>query len=422
MALITYSNVARVRFDFSQSYDGPTIENAIITQTYMNGGTATASALSLADTLLSSSDSGYDGGKAVVIVVTDGVSQETGTVLTMAINNLQAAAEVFVVGVGSQVSVPELNQIASAPSSSHVFLLDFVQLNSSVDVLSQIAVSSACPPVSSTSTTTASTPTTTTSTFSSTSTIASICNNFEPIDFIFVLDSSASLGLDNWDLTLQFAVDFVNAIPVSATTSRIALVTFASTALIRFDFSKSYDKSAIETAIYSQPYQNTGTATASALNLAEMLLSSEDSGYRGGKAVVILVTDGQSQESGIALADSIAGVKALAEVFVVGLGQNISVPEVESIASDPVATHKFLLDYSQFNDSMNAIITDIAVTSGCQSNTTTTVTATTTTQVTSTTTTLPYPICVQNGSQFVIQGTNVLCACSGNCQKVRYVD
>ncbi len=77
--------------------------------------------------------------------------------------------------------------------------------------------------------------------------------------------------------------------------TRVALVSFASVARIRFDFSASYDKSQIQANILAVVYQGTGTATASALDLADSLLTSGDTGYRGGKAVVIVVTDGQSQ-------------------------------------------------------------------------------------------------------------------------------
>ena len=58
---------------------------------------------------------------------------------------------------------------------------------------------------------------------SSTTMTTPLCTDFEPIDFIFVLDSSSSLGLDNWDLVLRFAADFVAEIPsIGQNQSRLA--------------------------------------------------------------------------------------------------------------------------------------------------------------------------------------------------------
>jgi hypothetical protein len=67
------------------------------------------------------------------------------------------------------------------------------------------------------------------------------------------------------------------------------MVSFSSTAFVRFNFTASYDKATIEAALLAAAYQATGTATGAALNLARTQLLTAAAGYRFGKTVVILV-------------------------------------------------------------------------------------------------------------------------------------
>ena len=67
------------------------------------------------------------------------------------------------------------------------------------------------------------------------------------------------------------------------------MVSFSSSAFIRFNFTASYDKATIEAALLAAAYQATGTATGAALNLARTQLLTAAAGYRFGKTVVILV-------------------------------------------------------------------------------------------------------------------------------------
>ena len=221
-----------MRFDFSQSFDRATIQSLILAQQYLGTGTATASALNVAEMLLSSPDTGYRGGKAVTILVTDGQSQETGQPLTQSIEGLHAVSEVFAIGLGHEVNIAEIEQIASTPTSTHIYRLDFHQLNTSFNVLESLAETAGCPrnsttastTITTTSTTTTTTTTTstttTTATSTTTSTPAPLCSNFTAIDFVLVLDSSGSIGLDNWDAILHFASSFVELVPVGTTSSQ----------------------------------------------------------------------------------------------------------------------------------------------------------------------------------------------------------
>jgi hypothetical protein len=42
----------------------------------------------------------------------------------------------------------------------------------------------------------------------------------EPVDLIFVLDSSGSLGADNWQIVKQFAADIVSLLTIGTSETR----------------------------------------------------------------------------------------------------------------------------------------------------------------------------------------------------------
>ena len=92
----------------------------------------------------------------------------------------------------------------------------------------------------------------------------------------------------------------------------IAMVSFSSSAFIRFNFGASYDKSVVESMLLAAAYQATGTATGAALNLTRTQLFTDASHRAGVKTVVILVTDGYTQETSSVLMSSANAMKAVA--------------------------------------------------------------------------------------------------------------
>ena len=86
---------------------------------------------------------------------------------------------------------------------------------------------------------------------------------------------------------------------------------------------QQYTSSAsLQSAIMSAAYQNAGTVTGAALDFVRTSVLVPVAGYRGGHAAVLVVTDGNSQDSVQSAADML---KAVAAVHAVGVGQEISV-------------------------------------------------------------------------------------------------
>lgn len=137
IAVGLYSTKAYLIFGFNR-YNGVTsILNAIRRIRFPRGGTRIGRALSLARRRIFPGRA-KKGRKRVLIVVTDGISQDRVARPAKALK-VYNKVEVFVLGIGNRVRIGELRQIAS--SNKHVVLSDFRRLQS---VLSSMKAKVCC--------------------------------------------------------------------------------------------------------------------------------------------------------------------------------------------------------------------------------------------------------------------------------------
>ena len=128
-------------------------------------------------------------------------------------------------------------------------------------------------------------------------------------------------------------------------------MTYSTGATIRFDLDDHQTLHSLQSAIASVRYTGGYTATALALFLARIVLDpTRDYGARplsnGIPRIAVLLTDGRSNlYSIIEFATNLRRSGVL--VYTVGI-ENIYLPELRFIASDPDPLHVFLLD--SFND------------------------------------------------------------------------
>ena len=183
--------------------------------------------------------------------------------------------------------------------------------------------------------------------------------NLEPTDWVFVLDSSVSVGLENWSVCKKFVADCAASLGISEDGaqyvfiqralsslftlfragfvtpfhihySSVAVVSFSSSPFVRVPLLGSFNATTFETALLAIPYQGRGTATARALDLVSTVVLATSNGARG-KATVVLVTDGPTQESFETLQASALQLRQIAQVYAVGVGGDISPTELVEI-------------------------------------------------------------------------------------------
>ena len=144
IAVVTYSSRTRERFNLVRYYTKSDLKNAVSRINYNGGGTYTAEALEYVRKNIFTSSGGMrqdPGIPKVLVLITDGYSY--GDSVSGPANTLQKqGVNIFSIGVGRNVRVSELNEIASNPDKDYVFRLDnFNDLSSWVDRLSSVSCS-----------------------------------------------------------------------------------------------------------------------------------------------------------------------------------------------------------------------------------------------------------------------------------------
>jgi hypothetical protein len=218
--MVSFSSSAFVRLYLDTTFDSAAAQQMVLQAPYQGRGTVTGNALNIVYEQVLAVDHGYRQAHVAVVVVTDGQTQESADILQHAAEQLQDAADVYVIGVGSDVNVTELGIIASRPATEHVVVVESIDMLGDVDMTRKTAENAACIKQTTTSTTTTPPPTTTTTATTmfepTTSTLArgSLACQLVLSDIVFVLDSSGSLGLDSWHALLNFTAAVIDMLPI----------------------------------------------------------------------------------------------------------------------------------------------------------------------------------------------------------------
>ncbi|XP_054634059.1 collagen alpha-1(XXVIII) chain-like isoform X1 [Dunckerocampus dactyliophorus] len=171
-----------------------------------------------------------------------------------------------------------------------------------------------------------------------------------PMELVFVIDSSESVGPENFEIIKDFVNALVDRVTVGRNATRIGLVLYSLEVKLVFNLARYVTKQDIKQAIRNIPYMGEGTYTGTAIRKAtqEAFYSSR----LGVSKVAIVITDGQADKREPVKVD-IAVREAHAaniEMFALGI-VNTSDPtqaeflrELNLIASDPDTEHMFLID------------------------------------------------------------------------------
>ena len=191
------------------------------------------------------------------------------------------------------------------------------------------------------------------------------------IDLIFVLDSSGSVRASNFQNVRDFVANLVGQLEIGPDSTRVGLIIFASSAAVQFSLNTHQDNSSLLQAIAAVPFTGGGTNTADALNTVISEFSTVNGArplQEGIPRVTIVVTDGQSNNPAatIVAANNVHASNIIA--FAVGVGSNIPIAELNTIASDPDSQFVRLL--STFNADELRDLQELLSSEACQSKST----------------------------------------------------
>ena len=155
---------------------------------------------------------------------------------------------------------------------------------------------------------------------------------------MFLVESTGTMGVGNWKKTISFMKYVANAFDVSSVGTRVGLVIEGRTFYAVVDFNRMVKKPLLMAVMGLIPLPFGDLKIGKRLkDVKDLVLN--PSGRPNIPDVVIVLTDGKSVD------DVTAPAKALqdsgVEIFAVGLGDSVSLGELEKIASFPSAKYVF---------------------------------------------------------------------------------
>jgi matrilin-3 len=157
-------------------------------------------------------------------------------------------------------------------------------------------------------------------------------------DVAIVIDSSASVGPQNFGLIRNFSSSVVEKLYKISRNNKFAMITFNTEVKTVFGFGRFRDINSLKSAIEGTRYKPGGTNTALALRTAHGLLQNDFGTRRSAKNVVILITD---EGSNINATETLPAARELKDagthVIAIGIGLDTAgqsaAQEIKDIAS-----------------------------------------------------------------------------------------
>ena len=160
---------------------------------------------------------------------------------------------------------------------------------------------------------------------------------------MFVLDSSGSVGRDNFELTKEFAVNITKQFTIGPEDTHVGAIVFSDFAQISFQLNASTNGTQIVDELRRIPFidvPGASTNTADALRRLRRDVLTYEAGARPQilaiPRVAIVVTDGRSSVNTSGTIPEAEAVHAEGiTVFSVGVGRRVDMDELNAIASSP---------------------------------------------------------------------------------------
>lgn len=168
------------------------------------------------------------------------------------------------------------------------------------------------------------------------------------IDVVFILDSSGSIGQNNYTTMRQFVTMVTERFQFGPDKARFGVVTFSTTVSLDIPLDRHSNSETFKAEIMFIPYKARQTNTAGAIRTASQELQSN--GRSSTPRVIILFTDGQSDVPADTLREASIARGLGIRLLTIGIGPRIDVGELRGVASDPDNDNVFFIDSFSMND------------------------------------------------------------------------
>lgn len=174
----------------------------------------------------------------------------------------------------------------------------------------------------------------------------------DPVDLAFVIDSSQSIGDDDFNTGMEFVRNFVSSFDISPSAVRVAVITFGERfyAEDAFGFRQYTDKMQLLNRLGSIQWRH-GSATNTSEGIKFMTSQLMPEARPHAAHVAIVITDGRSQQPEKTKEAAKAARAQRIVMYAVGVGQvgqELDMGELTNIAGD--SSRVLLADtYTQLN-------------------------------------------------------------------------
>ncbi|KAL3866047.1 hypothetical protein ACJMK2_043388 [Sinanodonta woodiana] len=304
----------------------------------------------------------------IAIVITDGRSQKTMRTKVSAEAVHHAGINMFAIGVGHNIDFVELGYIASDPHDEFLFTVDnYNALESIKEIIADKTCQVTQKPVILPNTTP------TTKSQGNQDAVVTVTQKVQPIlqntaslskpqgdqdpeltncrskpaDVYFVIDSSASIGENNFRYVLNFVKDITSIFNVGKDNIHVGLLTFSHDVQEEIPLDNTFTKDELLKKIVDVKYTVGGTNTGKALEFVRTVSFSKELARPGVAHVAIVVTDGMSKNPIDTARQAELAHKAGIYTFAIGVGVHTDLQELRDIASNP--DDDFLFQTYDFN-------------------------------------------------------------------------
>ncbi|RUS70240.1 hypothetical protein EGW08_022000 [Elysia chlorotica] len=175
----------------------------------------------------------------------------------------------------------------------------------------------------------------------------SVCQD-RAVDIVFVVDSSNSVGLDNFRKMKTFLISLVESLDIGPSSSRVGIIVFSDDATMVIRLEDTTNEAVLKSDILNIQYTGGGTNTAAALKLLSSTAFSHSPRHGNIPQVAVVLTDGLSRNTMLTKIQAeqlhAMGVK----LFAIGIERKASTEELEIIGSKP--SDQYVIAMSTFND------------------------------------------------------------------------
>uniref|UniRef100_A0AAY5EVL3 Collagen, type XII, alpha 1a n=1 Tax=Electrophorus electricus TaxID=8005 RepID=A0AAY5EVL3_ELEEL len=181
-------------------------------------------------------------------------------------------------------------------------------------------------------------------------------------DLVFLIDGSWSIGDESFSKVLQFVFSMIGAFDViNHEGMQVSFVQYSDDAKTEFKLNTYHDKGMALSAVQMVSYRGGNTKTGAALkHVGEKVFTSDSGMRRNVPKVLVVVTDGRSQDDVKKSASKLQ--HSGFSVFVVGVA-DVDITELRNIGSKPSERHVFVVDdYDAFVKIQDNLITFICET------------------------------------------------------------